>query len=129
MTEHEVIALRSVLAELLLELSGRLGLDVADRRAKAISHPEQTLICASVPGLVADRSRCQQRDAKGSISGARLSDVKRALVRASVRPRCTTRRPEARKLSRRRCGACGKMWKISVYGSRFVELSAVATVP
>jgi hypothetical protein len=40
MTEHEVIALRSILPELLLELSGRLGLYVANGGTKTVSNAE-----------------------------------------------------------------------------------------
>ena len=49
MSEHEIVVLRAVLPELLLELSGRLRLDVTYGCAKAVPHTKEALISSPVP--------------------------------------------------------------------------------
>jgi len=58
--EHEVVALRTVLPKLLLELGGCFGLDMADGRAEGVTNPQESLIRAAVPGLIADRARGEE---------------------------------------------------------------------
>ena len=60
MAKHQVVALRAILAELFLELGRSLGLDMADRSAEAVPDTLQTLISATIPGLIADGSGSQQ---------------------------------------------------------------------
>ena len=70
MTEDEIVSLRAILPELLLEFGGRLRLDVADACSQAVTYTEQALIGAAVPGLIADGSRREQGDPKRLGAGA-----------------------------------------------------------
>ena len=55
-------ALTAVLAEVLVEGSGRSRLDVADRCAKAVTDSNKPPVRFAVPSLVRDRTRGQQRN-------------------------------------------------------------------
>jgi hypothetical protein len=62
--EDEGVPLITVLPKILLELGGRLRLDVADPRAKGVADAKQALVSATIPGLVGDRSWSEQGNTK-----------------------------------------------------------------
>jgi hypothetical protein len=62
--DDQVIALRALLPEVLVELGGSPGLNVTDLSAEAIADPHQAAVRPGVPRLIGDRSRGEQRDAE-----------------------------------------------------------------
>lgn len=55
--ENQIKVLVPILAEVLLELGRRLSLNVANLSAEGVAYPKQTLVGASIPRLVRNRSR------------------------------------------------------------------------
>ena len=73
--EDQVIPLRAVLPEFLLELSGGFRLDVADGGAETVADSQEALVGAAIPRLVADRPGVSRATRNGD---------------AVVSPRCAT---------------------------------------
>ena len=111
MTKDETVVLGAVLPELLLELGGCLGLDVAYRRSKAVSHSHQTLVGTPIPGLVADRPRGQKCDPEGLVCSVFRSGTRRIGTRL-ITPRiarCEEKQGAAEQECRATCvESCGK---------------------
>src|SRR5262245_4442390 len=60
MANDQVVSLRPVLSEVVVELRGSLRLYVADRCAEAIANLLEATVGSCVPGLIGDRSWCEE---------------------------------------------------------------------
>ena len=62
MSEDEVVPLCPILSEVLVELRRRAGLDVACVCAERVTDAHQSIVGATVPGLIRDRAGCEEGD-------------------------------------------------------------------
>src|SRR5581483_10990381 len=68
MAEDEVVALRTVLAEVFLEGRRCRHLDVADVSAEGVADAKESLVGAGVPGVVGDRPWGEECDLEGGLT-------------------------------------------------------------
>ena len=66
--DHEIVALRAILPEVLLEVRRGSHFDVAHLRAETVAHAEQTLVGAGVPAVIGDRAWSKERDSEGPLA-------------------------------------------------------------